>query len=128
MCMLSHFSCVRLFAIPSTIAYQAPLSMGFSGREYWSGLPCPSPGDLPDPGIEPMVLRSLALAGRLFTTRTTWKALTKRLTRQNSIEFCIIFQNYLKPPYLHQLLIKNLCFKRLLLLCCVLPEAQGNHM
>ena len=38
---------------PWTVAYQAPLSMGFSGQEYWSGLPFPSPGDLPDPGIEP---------------------------------------------------------------------------
>ena len=44
---------VRLFVTPWTIARQAPLSMGFSGQEYWSGLPFPSPGDLPDPGIEP---------------------------------------------------------------------------
>ena len=43
---------VRLFAIPRTIARQAPPSMGFSRQEYWSGLPSPSPGDLPDPGIE----------------------------------------------------------------------------
>ena len=47
---LSH---VQLFATPWTIAYQAPLSMGFSRQEYWSGLPCPSPGDLPDPRIKP---------------------------------------------------------------------------
>ena len=47
---LSH---VRLFATPWTIAYQAPPSMGFSRQEYWSGLPFPSPGDLPDPGIKP---------------------------------------------------------------------------
>ena len=44
---------VRLFATPWTVARQAPLSMGFSRQEYWSGLPFPSPGDLPDPGIEP---------------------------------------------------------------------------
>ena len=44
---------VRLFATPWTVAHQAPLSMGFSRHEYWSGLPSPSPGDLPDPGIEP---------------------------------------------------------------------------
>ena len=44
---------VRLFAIPRTVAHEAPLSMGFSKQEYWSGLPLPSPGDLPDPGIEP---------------------------------------------------------------------------
>ena len=47
---LSH---VRLFVTPWTIAYQAPPSMGFSRQEYWSGLPFPSPGDLPNPGIEP---------------------------------------------------------------------------
>ena len=46
-------SYVQLFATPWTVAYQAPLSMGFSRQEYWSGLPFPSPGDLPDPGIEP---------------------------------------------------------------------------
>ena len=50
---LKSLSHVRLFATPWTIAYQAPLSMGFSRREYWNGLPFPSPGDLPDPGIEP---------------------------------------------------------------------------
>ena len=44
---------VRLFATPWTVAHQAPLSMGFSGQEYWSGLPCPPPGDLPNPGIDP---------------------------------------------------------------------------
>ena len=44
---------VRLFAIPRTVAYKTPPSMGFSRQEYWSGLPFPSPGDLPDPGMEP---------------------------------------------------------------------------
>ena len=54
---------VRLFATPWTVAYQASLSMGFSRQEYWSGLPFPSPGDLPDPGIEPRspILRADAL-------------------------------------------------------------------
>ena len=52
----SHFSCVRLFTTPWTIACQAPLSMGFSRQEYWSGLSCPSPGHLPDPGIAPTSL------------------------------------------------------------------------
>ena len=53
MMKVKSLSRVRLFAIPWTVAYQAPLSMGFSRQEYWSGLPFPSPGDLPDPGIEP---------------------------------------------------------------------------
>ena len=64
-CMLSH---VWLFTTPWTVACQAPLSMEFSRQEYWSGLPFPSPGDLPDPEIEPASLVSLALAGRFFTT------------------------------------------------------------
>ena len=51
--MLSRFSHVQLFATLWTVAHQAPLSMGFSRQEYWSGLPFPPPGDPPDPGIEP---------------------------------------------------------------------------
>ena len=47
------FSPVQLFATPWTVVHQAPLSMGFSRQEYWNGWPFPSPGDLPDPGIEP---------------------------------------------------------------------------
>ena len=50
---MKSLSRVRLFATPWTIAHQTPPSMGFSRQEYWSGLPFPSPGDLPDPGIEP---------------------------------------------------------------------------
>ena len=59
----STISCLTL-AIPRTVAHQAPLSMAFSRQEYWGGLPFPSPGDLPDPGIEPT---SPALAGGFFT-------------------------------------------------------------
>ena len=51
-CMLSHFSCVRLFSTAWSIAHQAPLSMGFSRQGYWSGLPYPLPRDLPAPGIK----------------------------------------------------------------------------
>ena len=50
---VKSLSRVRLFATPWTVAYQAPLSMGFPRQEYWNGLPFPSPGDLPNPGIEP---------------------------------------------------------------------------
>ena len=66
-CMLS---CVRLFAIPWTAARQAPLFMGFSRQEYPSGLPFPSPGDLPDPEFEP---GSPALPGRFFTVEPPGK-------------------------------------------------------
>ena len=58
------------FVIPWTVACQAPPSMGFSRQEYWSGLPFPSPGDLPDPGIEP---ESPALAHVFFTTESPEK-------------------------------------------------------
>ena len=50
---VKSLSRVRLFATPWTVAHQAPRSVGFSRQEYWNGLPFPSPGDLPDPGIEP---------------------------------------------------------------------------
>ena len=59
---------------PWTVAHQAPLSMGFSRQEYWSGLPCPPPGDLPDSGIEPRSLMSPALAGGFLTASATWEA------------------------------------------------------
>ena len=55
-CMLNCFHHVHLFATPWTVAHQAPLFLGFSRQEYWSGLPCPPPGDLPDPGVELMSL------------------------------------------------------------------------
>ena len=67
--LLSH---VRLFATPWTVAHQAPPSMEFSRQEYWSGLPFPSPGDLPKPGIKPA---SPALAGGFFTTESPGKPL-----------------------------------------------------
>ena len=73
--MLGCFSCVQLFAPLWTVAHQAPSSMGFSRQEYWSGLPHPPLGDLPDPGIELESLVSPALAGRFFTTSATWEAL-----------------------------------------------------
>ena len=68
-----QFTCVLTLWLSGSatlrvVAHQAPLSMRFSRQEYWSGLPCPSPGDLPYPGIEPESLMSLALAGRVFTT------------------------------------------------------------
>ena len=70
-CVLSRFRPVRLFVTPWTAARQAPLSMGFSRQEYWSGLPGPPPGHLPNPGIpgiEPVSLKSPAPAGGFFTT------------------------------------------------------------
>ena len=72
-CVLSCFSHVRLFVTLRTVDHQAPLSMGFSRPEYWSGLPCPSPGDLSKPGIEPACLMSPALASECFTNSAIWR-------------------------------------------------------
>ena len=71
--VLTCFSHVQLFATPWTIACQALLSMGFSRQEYWSGLPFPSPADLPNPGVKPASHISSALARRFFTTSATWE-------------------------------------------------------
>ena len=73
--VLSHFSHVQLFVTPWTTAHQAPLSTGLPRQEYWSGVSVPSSGDHPNPGIKPVSLMSPALAGRFFTTDTTWKLL-----------------------------------------------------
>ena len=65
-CVLSYFNCVRQFVTLWTVAHQAPLSIRFSKQEYWSGFPCPPPGDLPDPGIKPMSLISPTFGRRVF--------------------------------------------------------------
>ena len=66
--VISRFHPVQLFAAQWTVPHQAPLSMGFSRQEYWSGLPCPPPEDLPDPGMEPASPLSPALASGYSTT------------------------------------------------------------
>ena len=70
--MLSHFSHIQFFMTLWAVALQDPLSLGFSRQEYWSGLPCPPPGDLPDPGME---LASLYISciGRFFTPAANWE-------------------------------------------------------
>ena len=80
---VKSLSCVRLFVTPWTVAYQASLSTGFSRHEYWSGLPFPSPGDLPDPGIEP---RSPALEAEALTSEPPGKP-----------SFLIFFYNMVYP-------------------------------
>ena len=82
---------VWLFVIPWSVAFQAPLSMGFFRQEFWSRLSFPPPGDLPDLGIKPMYLMSPALVGRFFTTVTHGKP-----------SFSIENGNYFKLVYLSQ--------------------------
>ena len=82
-CTLNHFSHVRLLVTLQTVAHQSHLSKGFSRQEYWSGLLCPLPGCLPNPGVKLRSLASPALAGRFFTTSTTWEAKNKYINAQN---------------------------------------------
>jgi len=85
MCMFSH---VPLFVTPWTIACQAPLSTGFSRKESWSGLPFPSPGNLPDPGIKLTSLASPALAGRFFTIESPGKPHISKYIPFTSASLC----------------------------------------
>ena len=80
MCVFSRSVVSDSFATPWTVAHQAPLSMGFSRQEYWNGLLCPTPGDLPDPGT---VAWFAALAGGFLTTSVTWGALFWSLLLSN---------------------------------------------
>ena len=68
---------VQLFAAPWTVTRQAPLSVGLSRQESWNGLPCPPPGGLPNPGVEPVSLTSSAPVGGFFTLGATWEASDK---------------------------------------------------
>ena len=74
--VISHFSCVWLFATLWIVVSQAPLFMGFSRQEYWSGLPCPPPGDLLDPGIRTRISCVFCFARRFFTAERPWKPLS----------------------------------------------------
>ena len=78
MCVLSHSVVSHSFVIPWTVAHQAPLSIEFSRQEYWNGLPFHTPGDLPDPGIEPGSPVSPALACGFFTAKPPGKPETQR--------------------------------------------------
>ena len=87
-CLLSHFSHVRL-CHPMDCSLPGSLSVGFSRQEYWSGLPCPPPGDLLDPGIEPTSAASPALTGGFFTTSTTWEAQVRLYSHLKDLEFVL---------------------------------------
>ena len=91
--MLSRFSYVRLFATLRTVARQAPLSMGYPRQGYWSGLPCPFPGNLPDPGIEPVSPESPALmvdSLLLSPWGSPSKGLQTKLSLQGQPNNCIL--------------------------------------
>ena len=121
-CMLSHFSCVQLFAVLWTVARLASLSMGFSRREYWSRLLCPRQGIFPTQRLNPHLYVS-SLAGRFFTTSTTWEALSFLLIHiQLTLEWlgvnpCII---YSQPPCSWYHCIRSLTNYGLVVLQCLL--------
>ena len=100
---VKSFSCVLLFATPWTVAYQVPLSVGFSRQKYWSRLPFPSPGDPPNPGIE---LGSLALQADALWSEPPGKSLIKKVC--NTVLICTGFRNPLNlihsfSDFLHHL-------------------------
>ena len=92
--VLSRFSRVRLLATPWTVVHQAPLSLELSRQENWKGLPFPSPGDFPNPGISPESLMSPVLAGGFFTTCATWEVPKYEVNGFESILFSFL------PPLL----------------------------
>ena len=103
--MLSCFRHVRLFETLWTVAHQAPLSTGFSRQEYWSRLPCPPPGDLPEPGIKPLSFLSPALVGRFFTTSATHYSITFLYKRNNIKNVFPKLTNYfvsISPIYIRE--------------------------
>ena len=111
--VVSHFSCVRLFVALWTVAHRAPLFMGFSRQIYWSESPCPPAGDLANPGIKPLSLKSPALAGRFFTTSTTWEAHSPLLVNLSSLSYklqkagYLLYSNY-EQLYLQIIVVVNL--------------------
>ena len=96
-CVLNCFSCVQLFANLWTVACQAPLSMGFSRQEYWSGLPFPYPEDHPNPGIGPT---SPALAGRFFTAEPQGNPSSESTPSINHLKRILISGSVCREPNL----------------------------
>ena len=99
-CVLSCFSHIQLFVTLWIIAHQAPLSMGFSRQEYWNGLPFLPPGDLPNPGIEPVSLMSPVLAGGFFTTSATWEAQSPYVYTLKQPLSALVILWIPSPPYI----------------------------
>ena len=95
-------TCDQLFATPWIVAHWAPLSMGFSRQEFWSGFPFLPPGDLPNPGIKPS---SPSLAGRFFTTEPPGKPHKVLEKQYNTSSMILIDRSFSNIFYLLILLI-----------------------
>ena len=74
------------FVTPWTVAHQAPLNTGFSRQEYWRGLPFPSAGDLPRPGIEPRISWVSCIGRQILYHRATWEALNVKVSKINLLK------------------------------------------
>ena len=117
-CVLSRFSCVRLFVTPWTIAHQALLSMGFPRKEYWSELPFPSPVDLPDSEIEP---GSSALAGGFFTTEPPRKPIC-------ALRCSKYFHSFHLPSHTLIIIILQMIEVREVARSCTQPGSGGSRV
>ena len=95
-------------AIPWTVVRQAPLSMGCSRQEHWSGLPFPPPGDPPNPGIKPTTLKSPALAGGYFTTGVTWETHIHNLKEALFSDSIKMYRQNVHYRHTHIHLLKNI--------------------
>ena len=89
--------------------------MGFYREEYWSGLPCPPPGDLPDPGIKPMSLKSPALAGTFFTISATWEA---------HVHLLLLFMSLISQTLFMRLFSLRVIYRNKILLSVVIDKSQ----
>ena len=131
--MLSCFSRVWLLVTLGTVACQAPLSMGVSRQEHWSGLPCPPPGDFPNPGIEPGSLMSPALAGGFFTTwSATWKAAYIYYTYIMHITICVcriyIYTFFLEYSLPFWFITRYSSLSVITVSCCFCSVMPCNHL
>ena len=113
--VLGHFTCVRLFVTPWTVAHQAPLSMGFSRQEYWSGLPFPTPGDLLTWGWNPHLLHLLHWQVHSLPLEPPGKPTKIQLVINSNFNMCI---NYDPPQFYFQVYAPKKPHSRVLVVYC----------
>ena len=137
--VLAHLCCCCYKVVSNScnsmgyIALQDPLSMGFLRQEYWSGLPFPLPGGLPDPKIKPTLLMSLALTGRFFNNsttlevhRTSWLLQILAIMKEASIKIHLQIFVFMFSTYLNEYQGLNLCLLHWQV-GSLPPNHQGNH-
>ena len=124
-CVLSH---VSAFATLWTVVCQAPLSMGFSRQEYWSGLPFPTPGDLSNPGIKPTSPKDPALAGGLLTTEPPGKPMVFYYSSSNELHhYSYLISVHQQQKQYNVLLKKNATIAHINENKFILPSKKGKQ-